>query len=368
MSNEKGISASPEETNEIKKGKNYILAIANDDYPNAPLNNCIRDAAEFVQTLTELYQFQKEDVTFLKNASRKAILEAFKTSVQKVTDADNLIIYYSGHGIYEKEYDEGSWVPSGATFNDSDEFISNADLKVRLSSINSQHTFLVVDACYSGSLFLSGNTRGKGESYLENFPSRWGLASGRLQTVSDGEKGAHSPFADALLYHLKNNNNSLAVMELCIRVIEQVGANTNGQMPIGEPLQVKGHKAGQFIFHPKNAAQSNDDVRKTIPIAPTPTRALDTTPEKPSETVSAPFDYDKAMHYFTQNNTEAIFDLVKQHATKTSNKTATSTAILLQAEYNELKRNELMGVLSYQEVSLKRNQLNARLLDFLGGL
>lgn len=45
-----------------------------------------------------------------------------------------------------------------------------------------------------------------------------------------------------------------------------------------------------------------------------------------------------------------------------------STVILLKAEYSDLKRNELMGVLSYQEVSLKRNQLNARLLDFISSL
>jgi hypothetical protein len=361
MPNERGGSSAPEEIIETPKGKNYILAIANDAYPDA-LHNCIRDAEAFVKVLTERYNFDNQYVTFLKNGSRKQILDAFKAQVSTVTAVDNLVIYYSGHGAYDKELDEGSWVPSGAGFKDTDEFISNADLKVRLSAIKSHHTFLVVDSCYSGALFLSTATRG-GENYLEKFPSRWGLASGRLQTVSDGVAGGHSPFATALLNHLENSDTSLSVMQLCIRVVEQVGANQEGQMPIGEPMQVKGHQSGQFIFHLRNEVEETKPIKiiNNTQHSRGETHQVEHTPT----TTTIAFDKDRAMKYFTQNNPDAIFRLINEFAKRTKNKDADQSAILIQAQFNELKKNEMMGVVSYQEASLKRNQLNARLLSLI---
>lgn len=371
MANEKGFSNAPEEvesTNEQQR-QNYILAIANDEYPDAPLNNCIRDAEAFIDILLKQYSFDSQRVMFFKNANRKTILNAFKEIVTKITPNDNLVIYYSGHGFYEEAIDEGSWVPSGATHHDSDEFISNSDLKKRLEAIKSHHTVLICDSCYSGSLFLTGNTRAFGEEYLDKFPSRWGLASGRLQKVSDGTKGGHSPFAEALLFHLKENEIPLSMMELSIRVIQQVGANTGGQMPIGEPLQVAGHKSGQFIFRPKNA--------KELPSVPIPKPSIEAQPTKDIEASSTQdepvkpmmkFDSEAAMRHFTQNNTDATLAMVKDFATASGNKNAQTAVIMLQAEFNDLKRSEMMGVLSYQEQSLKKNQLNSRLLDLIGTL
>ena len=365
MPNERGGSSAPEVILELPKGKNYILAIANDAYPEA-LHNCIRDAEAFVKVLTERYVFDNQYVTFLKNANRKQILDAFKAQVTTITADDNLVVYYSGHGAYDKELDEGAWVPSGAGFKDTDEFISNADLKVRLSAIKSHHTFLVVDSCYSGALFLSTATRG-GESYLEKFPSRWGLASGRLQTVSDGEAGGHSPFSTALLNHLKNSDTSLSVMQLCIRVVEQVGANQEGQMPIGEPMQVKGHQSGQFVFHLKVESETPSPI-KIIKPNTQPSRGETPKAELAPNMPEVTFDKDRAMKYFTQSNPDAIFRLIHEFAKVTENKETTQATILIQAEFNELKKNEMMGVISYQEASLKRNQLNARLLSLIGTL
>jgi hypothetical protein len=370
MANEKGFSNAPEQesTNE-KQRQNYILAIANDAYPDAPLNNCIRDAEAIVGILVNQYNFEHQQVTFLKNADRKTILTAFKDAVARITPDDNLLIYYSGHGYYEADIDEGSWVPSGARHQDNDEFISNSDLKKRLEAIKSHHTVLICDSCYSGSLFLTGSTKGFGEEYLEKFPSRWGLASGRLQKVSDGAKGEHSPFAEALLFHLRENDIPLSMMELCIRVIQQVGANTQAQMPIGEPLQVAGHKSGQFIFRPRKVKEK-PVISKQTQAATQSTRDIEIVPTKieKAKTIDLKFDNDKAMRYFTQNNTEAIFGMIKDFAIATENKNAQTAVIMLQAEWNDLKRNEMLGVLSYQEQSLKKNQLNARLLDLINTL
>jgi Caspase domain/Effector-associated domain 11 len=372
MANEKGMASSEEPIIGVPNGKNYLLVIANDDYPDKPLRNCIRDAEAFVEVLTTRYSFENQYVMFLKNADRKTTLDAFKQQVTTITPQDNLIIYYSGHGAYDKDLDEGAWVPSGATFADTDDFISNADLKVRLSAIHSHHTFFISDSCYSGALFLSAATR-SGENFLEKFPSRWGLASGRIQTVSDGASGGHSPFAEALLNHLKHNDTALSVMDLCIRVVQQVGANEEGQMPIGEPLHVKGHQAGQFIFHLKEEKE-----KKTFTPKPKPQgeisrgeeeeSTLDSLRAAETSETKIPFQYDKAMDYFTQNNTNAVFRLIDEYLAANKDTTAENTAAMLKAEYNKLKKEEMLGTQSYQEHSLTRNQINSRLLGFLGNL
>ena len=107
----------------------------------------------------------------------------------------------------------------------------------------------MADSCFAGSLFAKGAGRNVGKRY-ERDPSRWGLTAGRNEIVSDGKAGDNSPFAESLLYRLRNNIGALNVQELCAHVTEYVLANSK-QTPIGEPLQIEGHKNGQFVFHMK---------------------------------------------------------------------------------------------------------------------
>jgi hypothetical protein len=233
------------------KGINYLFAIAIDDYQYCPrLYNCVRDAKELIETLTAHYPFKKEHVITLYNekATEGNIFRTFRQLAEQITPEDNLVIFFSGHGEYDKVFDEGYWIPVNSQLGAFEDYLANSKLKTILNAINTKHTFLIADSCFSGSLF----TRFKGTGLadrLENDPSRWGLTAGRNEIVSDGKEGANSPFADSLLYQLKNNKKSLGVAELCQRVIEGVVA-TADQTPRGEPLKVKGHRGGQFFFHP----------------------------------------------------------------------------------------------------------------------
>lgn len=110
----------------------------------------------------------------------------------------------------------------------------------------------MIDSSYSGSLFLTKSARKHLPDRDKNSPSRYGLASGRLQTVSDGEPGSNSPFAEALFYHLRHVKQAITVSSLCEKVVERVKANTRSdQQPIGEILQLAGHQSGKFVLHLK---------------------------------------------------------------------------------------------------------------------
>jgi len=252
-------------------GINYLLAIAIDAYDHLPLlYNCKKDAETFINLLLKNFQFEEQHVTriFDKKATLERFHSAFRDLIEKITPADNLVIYYSGHGEYDSLTNEGFWIPVEARQGHLHEYFPNDNVRRYLGSIQSHHTFLIADSCFSGALFEEGTGK-SGGSRSEQDPSRWGLTAGRKEIVSDGKPGMHSPFADALLYRLEHNQGSLGVQKLCADVLEQVEANA-WQTPIGEPLRVQGHRNGQFYFHPKRdeaktwqaalAANSIDDL------------------------------------------------------------------------------------------------------------
>lgn len=235
-----------------EKATSYLFVVGINDYTDWPkLNNAVKDANDVVNVLLSKYQFQFENVTFIKNesATRVNIYNSLRSLIEKITPNDNLLVYFSGHGHFDKLLNEGYWIPIEASTNSPADYISNSDILKILGSINSQHTFLVADACFSGALFADAR-RGYTEN-VEKFRSRWGLASGRLETVSDGMAGLNSPFAKRFIQYLKENEKEkFPVSELVQFVKMQVAEETN-QTPIGNPLKSLGDEGGEFVFYRK---------------------------------------------------------------------------------------------------------------------
>ncbi|MCR9285768.1 MAG: caspase family protein [Bacteroidetes bacterium] len=240
-----------ENKNAQSKGKNYLFAIAINNYTNCPkLFNPVKDAQELIAVLIERYGFKKENIQHLfnKEATEENIDKGFLKLAEEVTPDDNLIIFFSGHGEYDKLRDRGFWVPVDAQQGAYHNYISNSDIRDNLNAINSRHTFLIADSCFSGSLFATYKNT-SGVNRLEKDPSRWGLTAGRNELVLDGASGENSPFANSLIYQLRKTTRPIGVSELCNKVIETVISNAE-QTPRGEPLKVKGHMGGQLYFHP----------------------------------------------------------------------------------------------------------------------
>ncbi len=232
------------------EAKNYVLIVGINDYEHWPkLNNAVRDANDVASTLIGMYDFDFSDVTVILNeqATRNNIYKTLRSYIERVTPKDNLLVYFSGHGHFDELLNEGYWVPYEANVNADGEYLPNSSILKVLDNVNSQHTFLVADACFSGSLF-SEQTRGYVEN-VEQYRSRWGLASGRLETVSDGAYGNNSPFADAFIEFLKTNSKEkIAVSEL-VQYVKVTVADRADQTPIGNPLKSLGDEGGEFVFY-----------------------------------------------------------------------------------------------------------------------
>lgn len=232
------------------KAKNYLLIIGINNYKQWPaLNNAVDDANAIAGTLSGLYNFNYSDIVMLRDdqATRSNIYNTLRSYVEKVGPQDNFLLYFSGHGYFDPVLSEGFWIPVDANVGSTGEFLSNSDVLKVIKNINSQHTLIIADACFSGSLF-NESSRGYIEN-VERFKSRWALTSGRLEKVSDGVQGSHSPFAKVLLDYLRHTPNEKVSVSELVQYVKTKVPDDAGQTPIGNPLKNAGDEGGEFIFY-----------------------------------------------------------------------------------------------------------------------
>ncbi|TAF67553.1 MAG: caspase family protein [Cytophagales bacterium] len=231
---------------------NYLLIIAVDKYTFwKPLHNAVKDANDVKKVLLEKYRFDLANVYELYNeqVTLENVRATFEKIKEKIAGNDNLLIYFSGHGFYDASFDEGYWIPYNGKVGQVSTYIPNTNVLKYIAAINSRHTFLIADACFSGSLFSEQN-RGYIEK-VEQIKSRWGLTSGNIEFVSDGKQGENSPFAHYLVKFLKENlKDRFPVSELIQYVKIAVSDNTS-QTPIGNPLRNVGNEGGEMVFYLK---------------------------------------------------------------------------------------------------------------------
>ncbi|MEZ4985630.1 MAG: caspase family protein [Saprospiraceae bacterium] len=155
--------------------------------------------------------------------------------------------YYSGHGHYDEDIDEGFWIPVNARPSDESSYISNANIVKRLNVLDTRHTLLIVDSCFSGSLVVKKRTAIPDE----RFKSRRILASGRYETASDGEKGKNSPFAAGLLTMLRKNTSPKLDTTSLIKYVKDYVHGKANQHPVEGRLQNSADEGGEFVFYLK---------------------------------------------------------------------------------------------------------------------
>ncbi|KAA3625662.1 MAG: hypothetical protein DWQ02_21385 [Bacteroidetes bacterium] len=242
-------------TGKVSRGVNHLLAIAVNEYDHAPkLSNCIKDAEALVAELVSRYDFETENVETLfdAEATRVNVFKKLRQLKDRVKSKDNLLIYFAGHGVYDKDSNTGYLVPVEAAPRNYWDFVSNADFLGLIRAIKSFHTFLLMDSCFSGTLFRSiDDDSTRLAENVEQFPSRWGLAAGRIEEVEDGWHGENSPFAKAVLQFLKTNENPKFPASELVQYTKRVIPRNAKQTPIGGPLFKLGDMNGEFVFYLK---------------------------------------------------------------------------------------------------------------------
>ncbi len=237
----------------VRQGRSWFFGIGINRYLHFPsLNNAVKDVEDLQAVLAEDYELDDDHVITLfdEQATRENIIIQFDRLVEEVKPEDRLLIYYSGHGHLNPRTEKGYWIPHDAEKDNTSDYVRNSTVLGYLEDIDSLHTLLISDSCFSGSLFVRGASRSADAlEELEERRSRWALCSGRHdEEVYDGDPGQNSPFAASILETLRTNRYArLNVAKLIDRVISMTRANYR-QLPEGNPLYGVGHKGGQYVF------------------------------------------------------------------------------------------------------------------------
>lgn len=244
-------------------GQYHALVIGNDHYRQwVPLNTAIADANAVSTLLKDRYGFQ---VTLLKDATRKDILKALNELRKKLTERDQLLIYYAGHGFLEPSIDRGYWIPVEGDLQDNSEWIEFPAVTDLLQLIPAKQVLVVADSCFAGKLTRSALGHMGTESVdqnrqgllkeLGNRKIRTALTSGGAKPVLDDGGAGHSVFATAFLKVLTDNATALETERLYWAVRSQVVQTAERlkfeQVPTYAPIHMAGHEGlGDFVFVP----------------------------------------------------------------------------------------------------------------------
>lgn len=233
---------------DISTAKYYALVIAVEDYDDphiTDLDNPIRDASRFIEVIQSEYNFNSENINFMKNPTKADIIGTLHQMRNQVGNEDNLLIYYAGHGHYDEEMQTGYWLPRDARRDNPVDWLPNTDLTNYLNVLKTKHTLLIADACFSGGIFKTraafNNALAVEKLYKLN--SRKAMTSGALSEVPD-----ESQFVKYLIRRLEQNTKKyLASEQLYISLKEAVMQNSENVPQFGT-IQKVGDEGGDFIF------------------------------------------------------------------------------------------------------------------------
>lgn len=231
------------------KGKYYALLVAINEYKHPDvynLQNPVRDAQALYNVLSSKYLFDSEDISFLKNPTREEIINSLDMLSNKLTDEDNLLVFYAGHGWWDEDANIGYWLPSDADKTSKARWVRNSTIRDYLKEIDSKHTLLITDACFSGSIFNARsffNETSVAIKKLYELPSRKAMTSGTLTEVPD-----ESIFVKYFIDRLSKNEDKFLCAEQLFSNFRIAVINNSKSLPQYGVIKDVGDEGGDFIF------------------------------------------------------------------------------------------------------------------------
>lgn len=145
------------------------------------------------------------------DASKKSILAALNKIKLEAQAEDAVLIYFAGHAERSQFSFGLCAVDAGASLQSGEGFITKDALYDFSYECKAKHVLLILDCCYSGSIFSGHrggrdpeksdlNNIGPGSSYRQKFSREFFGSCGASQLASDGFE--HSPFCKFMLEEL----------------------------------------------------------------------------------------------------------------------------------------------------------------------
>lgn len=237
----------------INTGKYYALIIAVSDYENdrtfTDLPEAVNDGKELKEVLDEYYLFDRVDL--LENPTKEAINRQLSGLITEVTNNDNVLIFYAGHGYLwkGKKRKGGYWCPADAKFEVNHTLLNDYEILNILEMIESKNMLLISDACHASSIT---RTRAVNPPQLLIDQEIYDKTSASyISSGSDSEVSDDSKFFKYLIAGLKENTQrNLSATDLFYTYLKPHNTSTllNGQVVIPQMSQLDWHELGGDFF------------------------------------------------------------------------------------------------------------------------
>ena len=246
----------------LQPGSYHALVIGIDNYQNLPkLETAVGDANSIAKVLHDQYKFEVNLLTD-SDASYQKIVGALSEYAHKLQENDGLLIYYAGHGMYDKNTDTAYWLPVDAQPDDDVYWIISSVITAHIHAMHARHVLVVSDSCYSGMLTRSVTVPSRPPDpaeYIENMEkgrSRHLMSSGGDEPVADGGAPGHSVFSSAFLRALNGMNESIFTATDLFSMVQRQVAGNSEQVPQYMPIRDSGDVEGDFVFFRSSSAAS----------------------------------------------------------------------------------------------------------------
>jgi hypothetical protein len=227
-----------------KIGSQYLALIAIDRYPHwYGLKSPVKDARELKRIISGRYYMNRIYELYNENATKANVIKLFRQLQEQLTSQDSLLIFYSGHGYFDKPSETGYWIPvdGGSDTDKMENWIPNSVTKGFVKNMKAKHILLISDSCFAGSLLYRRRDASPSinDEYFKkaySLHSRQVLTSGSVEAVPDV-----SIFAQHLKLMLEEN--SQPYLDPLI-MYDHIRRGATGTFPLYGELMDSGHESG----------------------------------------------------------------------------------------------------------------------------
>ncbi len=237
----------------------HALIIGNTDYHQFPSISCAaNNANELAKVLEQKYKFT---VHKMLNVTAVEILRELNKIHNEFHAKDNLLIYFSGHGIITSSGTDGYWLGVEATRGQPSSWLPNQAITTVTSLFNAQQMIILADACFTEVEPVKRNLVDLikpiiNKNQVRAIPTqacRTVLSSGWRQPIVSNNDPEASLFSSSLLEILRESTGFITSDDLHRELERRVSRhqlNNLGIRPVYGRMSESKHNEGEFIFRP----------------------------------------------------------------------------------------------------------------------
>lgn len=197
-----GVNYKPDD---YRDRRDLAVLFAVNDYSHANGYNSLENPIKHAESLAKkLYEYGFDTVVYRDPNRQKIIQTLTSYASQNYGEYDQLLVFFAGHGKYDRLTGEGYIVPPSGDKDDPDgTMVTYHKIQKTLDNSNCRHVLFISDACHSGSFIneMRAEQPQGGQADIMKYKSRYFIGSATPEKTSPDD----SELIKLLLQIFSNN-------------------------------------------------------------------------------------------------------------------------------------------------------------------